>query len=96
MKTLCVEGWRFIHHSYAMVNQWQLLSLLKRNDIALSVRDLPFFNEQWRSTRRAEASRCSFDSEGGGRAVRIETIFVAGARNTFARAQVSRRCENSL
>ncbi len=51
MKTLCVEGWRFIHHSYAMVNQWQLLSLLKRNDIALSTRDLPFFNEQWRSTK---------------------------------------------
>jgi glycosyltransferase involved in cell wall biosynthesis len=51
MKTLCVEGWRFIHHSYAMVNQWQLLSLLKRNDIALSIRDLPFFNKQWRSTK---------------------------------------------
>ena len=51
MKTLCIEGWRFIHHSYAVVNQWQLLSLLKRNDIALSVRDIPFFNEQWRSTK---------------------------------------------
>jgi glycosyltransferase involved in cell wall biosynthesis len=51
MNTLCVEGWRFIHHSYAIVNQWQLLSLLKRNDIALSVRDLAFFSEQWRSTK---------------------------------------------
>src|SRR5674476_10230 len=43
MKTLCVEGWRFIHHSFAMVNQWQLLSLLKRHDISLSTRDVPFF-----------------------------------------------------
>jgi glycosyltransferase involved in cell wall biosynthesis len=42
MKSLCVEGWRFLHHSYAMVNQWQLLSLLKRNDLSLSVRDVPY------------------------------------------------------
>src|SRR5664279_5633834 len=51
MRSLCVEGWRFIHHSFAMVNQWQLLSLLKRNDISLSIRDVPFFNNEWRSTR---------------------------------------------
>ncbi|MEJ2624884.1 MAG: glycosyltransferase [Pseudolabrys sp.] len=47
MKTLCVEGWRQIHHSYAMVNQWQLLALLKRPDIALRVKDLPFYDELW-------------------------------------------------
>jgi glycosyltransferase involved in cell wall biosynthesis len=51
MKTLCVEGWRFIHQSFAMVNQWQLLALLKRNDIALSIRDLPFFGDQWQRTK---------------------------------------------
>src|SRR5688572_390416 len=47
MRSLCVEGWRFLHHSYAVVNQWQLLSLLKRNDLSLSVRDLPFFASDW-------------------------------------------------
>ena len=47
MKSLCVEGWRFLHHSYAVVNQWQLLSLLKRNDVALSVRDVPYFHSDW-------------------------------------------------
>jgi glycosyltransferase involved in cell wall biosynthesis len=47
MKSLCVEGWRFLHHSYAVVNQWQLLSLLKRNDLALSVRDVPYFQPDW-------------------------------------------------
>ena len=47
MRTLCVEGWRFLHHSYAVVNQWQLLSLLKRNDLSLSVRDVPYFHQEW-------------------------------------------------
>ena len=44
---LCVEGWRGINHSYAMVNQYQLLELLRRPGIALSHRDLPFAQESW-------------------------------------------------
>jgi glycosyltransferase involved in cell wall biosynthesis len=51
VKRLIVEGWRFIPHSYALVNHWQLLSLLKRNDVSLSVRDAPYFSRQWRPTR---------------------------------------------
>src|SRR5262249_43896068 len=51
MKTLRGEGWRFIPNSYAIVSQWQLLSLLKRKDIALSVHDLPYFNPHWRPVR---------------------------------------------
>jgi len=51
MKTLCVEGWRRIHHSYAMVNQWQLLSLSKRTDVSLRTKDLPFYNGQWQPRR---------------------------------------------
>jgi len=47
MRSLCVEGWRFISHSYAMVNQWQLLSLLKRADIRLYVRDAAYFYQDW-------------------------------------------------
>ena len=44
---LIVEGWRFICQSYAIVNQWQLLSLLKRKDLRLAVRDRPYFNPDW-------------------------------------------------
>ena len=39
--SLIVEGWRFVPHSYAIVNQWQLLALLRR-DIRLKVVDAPF------------------------------------------------------
>jgi glycosyltransferase involved in cell wall biosynthesis len=51
MRSLCVEGWRFLHHSFAVVNQWQLLSLLKRNDLSLSVRDLPYLTPDWQAQR---------------------------------------------
>jgi glycosyltransferase involved in cell wall biosynthesis len=51
MRTLCVEGWRWLHHSYAMVNQWQLLALIKRNDVALRIVDLPLYHDQWRRSR---------------------------------------------
>ena len=39
---LIVEGWRFIPHSYAIVNQWQLLALSRRS-VQLKVIDAPFF-----------------------------------------------------
>ena len=47
-RRLCVEGWRFIHHSYALVNQWQLLALLQRPDVALSTHDVPLYGPHWR------------------------------------------------
>lgn len=34
-----------------MVNQWQLLALLKRNDVSLSIRDFPFFNDRWQRSK---------------------------------------------
>ena len=46
---LLVEGWRGIAHSYAMVNQYQLLELARRGDVALSARDLPLFKSEWRT-----------------------------------------------
>jgi glycosyltransferase involved in cell wall biosynthesis len=45
-KRLIVEGWRFLPHSYAIVNQWQLLALLRRN-IILKVVDVPFYRPSW-------------------------------------------------
>jgi glycosyltransferase involved in cell wall biosynthesis len=45
--TLIVEGWRFLAHSYAVVNQWQLLALLRRSDVTLKIRDTPNHNKEW-------------------------------------------------
>ena len=49
LKSLIVEGWRFVPHSYAIVNQWQLLSLQRRADLSLQVVDLPFYKKRWES-----------------------------------------------
>ena len=48
-KTLIVEGWRFLPHSYAIVNQWHLLALLRRPSIAVKVVDMPFSHAKWRA-----------------------------------------------
>lgn len=47
MKSLIVEGWRFLPHSYAVVNQWQLLSLSRLGNLALKVRDMPLYHPRW-------------------------------------------------
>lgn len=52
MRSLCVEGWRGINHSYAMVNQYQLAQLRSR-DLELYHRDLPFYNPNWTQERNA-------------------------------------------
>jgi glycosyltransferase involved in cell wall biosynthesis len=44
---LRVEGWRKINHSYAVVNQFQLLELLKRPELTLSHLDLPYLHPHW-------------------------------------------------
>jgi glycosyltransferase involved in cell wall biosynthesis len=46
-KRLIVEGWRFLPHSYAIVNQWQLLALRRKN-IDVKVIDAPFYRAAWR------------------------------------------------
>lgn len=46
-RTLLVEGWRFIPHSYAIVNQFQCLQILQRTGIRLTHRDVPYFNPDW-------------------------------------------------
>jgi len=46
-KSLIVEGWRFLPHSYAIVNQWQLLALSRRADIAVKVIDAPLYRPAW-------------------------------------------------
>lgn len=47
-KKILIEGWRGINHSYAMVNQNQLLEM-HRMGLDLQHLDLPFFREEWNS-----------------------------------------------
>lgn len=44
---LQVEGWRGISHSYALVNQFQLLAWAKEPTIELGHVDMPFFFDTW-------------------------------------------------
>jgi hypothetical protein len=48
LKSLTVEGWRFLPHSYAIVNQWQLLALRRRH-VDLKVVDVPFYRASWQA-----------------------------------------------
>ena len=49
-RRLQFEGWRFIHHSYALVAQAHCLSLLRRGDIDLRFRDVPYYYPTWKTT----------------------------------------------
>jgi len=49
--SLTVEGWRDINHSYALVNQQQLLELAAYPDIALYHVDRPLPYSNWNATR---------------------------------------------
>jgi len=46
---IIVEGWRFISQSYAIVNQFQLLELLKRSNVELLHREMPYLCD-WQPT----------------------------------------------
>ena len=48
---LLVQGWRFIHHSYALVAQAHCVSLLRRGDVELRFQDLPFAAARWQPSR---------------------------------------------
>lgn len=44
---IIVEGWRFIPQSYAIVNQFQLLEMLKLPDLEVFHWDAPYVDEHW-------------------------------------------------
>jgi glycosyltransferase involved in cell wall biosynthesis len=47
MAKIIVEGWRFLPHSFATINQFQCLELLKRPHLELFHRDVPYWNKSW-------------------------------------------------
>ena len=54
MLKICVEGWRKINHSYSIVNQNQLLELLKL-PINLKIRDIPYFDKNWSPQKNSDS-----------------------------------------
>ena len=42
---ILIEGWRNINHSFALVNQWQIMELIKSNDIFF--KDVPYISKNW-------------------------------------------------
>ncbi len=47
MKTICIDGWRRVNHSIAMVNQHQMLALLDLPELQVFHRDVPYFMPHW-------------------------------------------------
>lgn len=50
MKIVLIEGWRGICHSFAMVNQFQILELLKSPGLSIYHSDLPYYFPRWANT----------------------------------------------
>ncbi|NJK27312.1 MAG: hypothetical protein HC925_00230 [Coleofasciculaceae cyanobacterium SM2_3_26] len=48
---LIVEGWRAIPHSYAVINQFQLLDMIQRPDLQVFHRDMPYITQDWKPVR---------------------------------------------
>ncbi len=61
LRSLAIEGWRGINHSFALVNQNQILELLKLDGLRLYHRDLPFAFSTW--TRAANPSGLPEDQQ---------------------------------
>ena len=82
MLVIRCEGWRFLPHSYAIVNQWQCLELLRRDSVHLAFRDIPFFMPRWRRVRNLmpekweEAIAGLKDSEPGAGVDCVVRVFV--------------------
>jgi len=47
LRTLCIEGWRGVNHSIAMVNQNQILEMVRVPGWQISHRDAPYFLPHW-------------------------------------------------
>jgi len=50
-RRIIIEGWRFIPHSYAIVNQWQLLELSRRPDVTVKFVEVPPYRRTWKPTK---------------------------------------------
>ena len=46
-RSLLVQGWTGINHSYAMVNQYQLIELVKDSSLNLFTQEMSLFDQRW-------------------------------------------------
>ncbi|GGA49923.1 glycosyltransferase [Okeania sp. KiyG1] len=44
---IIIQGWRFLPHSYAIVNQFQLLEMLNRKHLQIYHQDMPYISKSW-------------------------------------------------
>ena len=45
---IIIEGWRFLPHSYAIANQFQMLEMLKRPQLEIYHQDMPYISTSWK------------------------------------------------
>jgi glycosyltransferase involved in cell wall biosynthesis len=50
-RRIIIEGWRFIPHSYAIVNQWQVLELNRRSDVTVKFVEVPPYRGSWKPVK---------------------------------------------
>ena len=50
-KRILVEGWRTLPHSYAIVNSFHCLEMLRRDDVELFHRDVGYVDSKWQPVR---------------------------------------------
>lgn len=62
MKHVLIEGWRGIHQSLAMANQYQLFELAQLNRVSLRHRDLPFSAPNWNKPENAPGFPLEMDA----------------------------------
>jgi len=48
MASILVEGWRFTPNSFATVNQFQCLELMRRDGLEVFHKDVPYWNPAWK------------------------------------------------
>ncbi|PLK48559.1 glycosyltransferase [Uliginosibacterium sp. TH139] len=53
MKRILIAGWRGVSHSFAMVNQHQILALARHGGFELFHRDMPWFFQHWNTRDHA-------------------------------------------
>jgi glycosyltransferase involved in cell wall biosynthesis len=49
--TLLVQGWRYIPHSYALINSYQLVELAQYPNLKIWHQDMPYVTEDWKATQ---------------------------------------------
>ena len=92
MKSLLVQGWTGINHSYAMVNQYQLLALAALPGLQLFQQEMPLFDTRWTREKNAsgfnEIEQAKLDvipSYGG---QNVSAVYRIHTPNTLAMAQM--------